>query len=140
MVTLILKGKKVKLYDSPNSLSLERYRDFQKCIMIHSGVGSSLAELDEKIKNVVTFISKDKKDFAIQELSNIRETYNYAMSGVNMSQLAFACLVHSIDGKIFDPVDGSDLEAMIAELSGLGLSQEEMSTTLFNLKKKLNKI
>lgn len=94
----IINGKLVKLYDSIDELPVVNFQKYNKCVLIDAGLGSDIESVDAKIINVAKMISKGEKEKAMDELQNMRQTMHLIVSEVSPKYLAFAALVHSVDG------------------------------------------
>ena len=136
MKTVIIKNKEVKLYDSIDEMPIVNFQKYNKCILIDSGLGSDIDDVDNHISNIARYINSGDKKNAMQELQNMRQNMHMIVSNVSPKNLAFAALIHSIDGKEQKDLSDSHLNELIDELS-------EMSCSLFielfrGLKKKLS--
>lgn len=136
MKTVIIKNKEVKLYDSIDEMPIVNFQKYNKCILIDSGLGSDIDDVDNHISNIARYINSGDKKNAMQELQNMRQNMHMIVSNVSPKNLAFAALIHSIDGKKQKDLSDSHLHELIDELS-------EMPCSLFvelfrDLKKKLS--
>lgn len=103
MRTAKVNGLKIKIHDSIDELPIKRFHKYNKYMLIDSGVGSDMNDVNEHISKVVRFINKDDKKNASIELENMRQNLYLLQQGISPKHLAFACLVDEINGvKITD--------------------------------------
>jgi hypothetical protein len=119
MKTVILKNKTVKLYDSIDEMPIVNFQKYNKCLIIDSGLGSDVDSVDSHIINVAKYINKGDKENAMQELQNMRQTLHMLVSEVSPKNLAFAALIHSIDGKEQKDLSDEHLKEIIDDLGGV---------------------
>lgn len=97
-MTLNIKGKVVKVYDSIEDLPLENFKMYNRYLLIDSGIGADFEDVDRHIDRLINFVVNDK-DAAIQEVQNLRQNLYFIQQNINPKMMAFACLVYEIDGK-----------------------------------------
>jgi len=97
MITKIINSKEVRLYDSIDELPITRFHKYNKCLLIDSGIGSDLSDIDAHIERLYRYISHDSK-LAVQELQNLRQSLYMVSQEISAKFLSFAVLVESIDG------------------------------------------
>lgn len=136
MKTVIIKNKKIKLYDSIDEMPIVNFQKYNKCVLIDSGLGSDVDSVDSHIVNIAKYINKGDKKNAMQELQNMRQNMHMIVSNVSPKNLAFAALIHSIDDKEQKDLSDAHLKEIIDDLG-------EMPYSLFidlltGLKKKLS--
>lgn len=135
MKTITLNKHELKLYDSIDEMPIINFQKYNKYIIVDSGLGSDIDSVDEHLVNLAKLI-KTNKDKAQQELQNLRQTMHLIVSGISPNYLAFAALIHSIDGKEVKDLSDENLRAIIAKL------QKAKHSTLINallqVKKKLS--
>ena len=136
MKTIIIKNKKIKLYDSIDEMPIANFQKYNKCILIDSGLGSDVDSIDRHIVNIAKFINKGDKKNAMQELQNMRQNMHMIVSNVSPENLAFAALIHSIDGKEQKDLSDSHLQELNDELKEI--PRGSFSSLLSELKKKLS--
>ena len=97
MITKTINSKEVRLYDSIDELPITRFHKYNKCLLIDSGIGSDLSDIDAHIERLYRYISHDSK-LAVQELQNLRQSLYMVSQEISAKFLSFAVLVESIDG------------------------------------------
>ena len=136
MKTVKIKNRIIKLYDSIDELPIVNFQKYNKCILIDSGLGSDVDSVDSHIVNIAKFINSDDKKQAMLELQNMRQNLHMIVSNVSPKHLAFAALIHSIDGKEQKDLSDNHLQELIDELSEM--PQGLLADILSGLKKKLS--
>ena len=124
----IKKGKhEIVIFDDPECLPADNYYRFNKYLLLESSLGSSLQDFADKHLNpLFVLVSNDKKAEAITQINNLRQLFYMTLSEINVSQLAFACLVHSIDGKKVEDYSESGLKDISHQIGAIGLTQQEL--------------
>lgn len=136
MRTININNKKVKFYDSIDELPILNFQKYNKCLLIDAGLGSDVDSVDRHIVNIARYIQKNDKAKALQELQNLRQNMHMIVSYVSPKAMAFAALIHSIDGKEQKDLSDSHLQEIIEEFNDIPYSF--MSDILEELKKKLS--
>lgn len=116
MRTITVKDKTIKLYDSIDEMPIINFQKYNKCILIDVGLGSDIDSIDAHIVNVAKYINKGDKVNAIQELQNMRQNMHMIVSKVSPKYMAFAALIHSINGVEQKDLSDSHLQEIIDEL------------------------
>ena len=136
MKVVTIKGHTVKLYDSIDELPIVNFQKYNKCILIDSGLGSDIDSVDSHIVNIAKFINSDNKKQALLELQNMRQNLYMIVSNVSPKNLAFAALIHSIDGEEQKDLSDTHLQELIDIINES--EQSILSNILLGLKKKLS--
>ena len=118
MKEIKLAGHRVAVYNSIEDLPIKRFHKYNKCMLVDAGIGSDLTSFDAHIERVVRYIRSDKREEAAKEMENMRQNIYLLMEGVNPRHMAFACLVHSIDGKCYDDMSDDGLQKVLQLLGG----------------------
>lgn len=136
MKVVTIKGHVIKLYDSIDELPIVNFQKYNKCILIDSGLGSDVDSVDSHIVNIAKFINSDNKKQALLELQNMRQNLYMIVSNVSPKNLAFAALIHSIDGEEQKDLSDAHLQELIDTINES--EQSVLSNILLGLKKKLS--
>lgn len=116
MITTKIVGKKVCIYDSIDSLPMERFHKYNKSLIVDCGVGADLNSIDNHIERAMRFIETNKVH-ALQELENLRQCIYLINQEVSPKNLAFATLVYSIDGKECNDISDEGLKKTLEILN-----------------------
>ena len=115
MKTVTINDMEIKLYDSIDEMPIVNFQKYNKCILIDSGLGSDIDSIDERIVNLAKLIRKDINK-ASQELQNLRQTMHIIVSEISPKYMAFAALIHSIDGERLTDLSDDNLRRILEKL------------------------
>ena len=136
MKTLVINNKAVKVYDSIDEMPIMNFQKYNKYLLIDSGVGSDVDDIDSHIARIAKFIkNKDSKN-ALLELQNMRQNMYMINNEISPRYLAFAALIYSIDGKKVDNLSDDNLKNILAELKAV--KHSKIIDFLIWLKKKVS--
>lgn len=116
MKNLIVNKKVVRVYDSIDEMPIVNFQKYNKYLLIDSGIGSDADDIDAHITRVVKFIKSNNAKKALQELQNMRQNMYMVNSEISPRYLAFAALIHSIDGEEVNDLSDDGLKNILARL------------------------
>lgn len=116
MKELKVGRRKVLLYDSIDDLPLENWHKINKYMLIEAGVGSTLLDFDERIKGSLIHLKAGNLDKAATEINNMRQLFLFLTNEMSVAHLAFACLVHSIDGEMVKDISDEGLKNVLRKI------------------------
>ena len=116
MKTIMLNNKVIKLYDSIDEMPIINFQRYNKYLLIDSGIGSDVDDIDAHIVRVAKFIKANNNKKALQELQNMRQNMYMVNSAISPRYLAFAALIHSIDGKEIKDISEDSLKDLLEQL------------------------
>ena len=116
MRTFNIKGKIVKLYDSIDEMPIKNFQKYNKYVLIDAGIGSDLNSIDSHIVMVAKLMKSDVNK-AVQELQNLRQNLYMVSSEISPKYMAFASLIHSIDGQELTDLSDDNLKQKLKELN-----------------------
>lgn len=135
MKQMLINKKTICVYDSIDEMPIANFQKYNKYLMIDSGIGSDVDDIDAHITKIAKYIkSKDEKK-ALLELQNMRQSMYMVNSEISPKYLAFAALIHSIDGKEVTDLSDDGLKALLEEIKQI--KHSKVIEFLFWLKKKL---
>lgn len=135
MKTIKLRGKEIRLYDSIDEMPIVNFQKYNKYILLDTGLGSDIESVDEHIVNLAKLIKTDLVK-ATQELQNLRQNMHMIVSEISPKYMAFAALIHSIDGKVLENLSDDNLKQVIYELREI--KHSVITEFLIWVKKKLD--
>lgn len=135
MKTLFIKGHVLKVYDSIDELPIVNFQKYNKYLLIDSGLGSDVDDIDRHIVSLAKLIGSDTKK-AQQELLNMRQTIVMINNEISPKHLAFAALVYSIDGQRVTDLSDEGLQSILTRLQQV--KRIWLLEQLAKLKKKLD--
>lgn len=134
MRTLNLNNMEIKIYDDIDELPIVNFQKYNKYIMLDAGLGSDVDSVDQHIVNIAKLINTDTKK-AVQELQNMRQNMHLIVNELSPKYMAFASLVHSIDGEEVTDLSDSNLKSIIGRINKV--KNYKIVDLLLWLKKKL---
>ena len=123
-----LKRTKVLFYTDIDQLPAERFSKVNKYWMLHDELGSCFEDID-RIHITRLALSLNDPMKAKKVLDNLRVLIYNIINETDPESLAFATLIHSIDGIELTYLSDENLKRVLKELSDKGL-------TIDTLKKK----
>lgn len=135
MNTIKVGNHTVTVYEGIDEMPIVRYQKFNRLMLIESGVGSTIEELDTHLQRAIVYCMT-QPEHTYNELMNLRQCFNMASNGVHPGMMAFAAFVKSVDGVEY-PVNASDsdLKAIFDSLSDATIN--ELSEPFQKVKKKI---
>lgn len=100
-------GKRiVEIYDAVDELPIKRFHKFNRYMLVDSGIGSDLTDINMHIGKIMRYVDKSDKENAKKQLENLRQSLYMVSQETNVNHLSFMVLIKSIDGKeIYDLSD-----------------------------------
>lgn len=106
----------VEIYDSIDELPIQRFHKYNKYLLIDSGVGSDLQDVLSHIDRAKIYI-KSNPAMAVTELENMRQSIYLVADELSPKYMAFAALVHKIDGEEITDISDAGLKRVLEILS-----------------------
>lgn len=114
------KSTKIVLHDDIDQLSIDQFNKINKYWMLHDNLGSSFVDIDNNHISKILMVV-DNRDKVIKEVENLRLLIHDIVNEVNPSMMAFACLVHSINGKEITDYSDEGIRKILKALNDSGL-------------------
>lgn len=115
MKILKIGDKEIKLYDSIDEMPICNFQKYNKLILLDSGLGSDIDDIDSHLIRISKLVKTDSAK-AMQELQNMRQNMHMVVSGISPKYLAFAALIHSINGKRIEDLSDDTLKRVLYEI------------------------
>lgn len=135
MKSLLINNKIVRVYDSIDEMPIVNFQKYNKYLLIDSGIGSDADDIDAHIVKIAKFIKANNNKKALQELQNMRQNMYMVNSEISPKYLAFAALIHSIDGKEVNDLSDDGLKKLLQDLKDI--KHSKVIDFLLWLKKKV---
>lgn len=135
MRTVTYNKRQLRIYDSVDELPIVNFQKYNKYLLIDAGIGSDVDDIDQHINKIVQFMNAGEKGKAAQELQNMRQNLYMIGAEISPKNLAFAALIHSVDGKEVTDLSDDGLKSLLAELGKV--KQSALSRLLDEVKKKV---
>lgn len=137
MLTKKLNGCKLEMYDSIEVAPIENYINFNRLIMLDSGIGSDLNAVMNHWANIQRFCEKGEVENLSKQLANYRQALTFIMSNISPRMLSFVTMIHKIDGKVVEDFSDENMAEILKQLSKKGLTVQIVEQFLEFVKKKL---
>lgn len=135
MKSLLINKKIVRVYDSIDEMPIVNFQKYNKYLLIDSGIGSDADDIDAHIVKIAKYIKSNNNRKALQELQNMRQNIYMVNSEISPKYLAFAALIHSIDGKEVNDLSDDGLKKLLQDLKDI--KHSKVIDFLLWLKKKV---
>lgn len=135
MKSLLINKKIVQVYDSIDEMPIVNFQKYNKYLLIDSGIGSDADDIDAHIVKIAKFIKANNNKKALQELQNMRQNMYMVNNEISPKYLAFAALIHSIDGKEVNDLSDDGLKKLLQDLKDI--KHSKVIDFLLWLKKKV---
>lgn len=135
MKSLLINKKIVRVYDSIDEMPIINFQKYNKYLLIDSGIGSDADDIDAHIVKIAKFIKANNNKKALQELQNMRQNMYMVNNEISPKYLAFAALIHSIDGKEVNDLSDDGLKKLLQDLKDI--KHSKVIDFLLWLKKKV---
>ena len=135
MKSLLINKKIVRVYDSIDEMPIVNFQKYNKYLLIDSGIGSDADDIDAHIVKIAKFIKANNNKKALQELQNMRQNMYMINNEISPKYLAFAALIHSIDGKEVNDLSDDGLKKLLRYLKDI--KHSKVIDFLLWLKKKV---
>lgn len=106
----------VEIYDSVDELPIKRFQKYNKYLLVDSGVGSDIQDILHHI-DLAKVYTKSNPAMAITELENMRQSIYLVVDELSPKYMAFATLVHKIDGEEMTDMSDAGLKRVLDILS-----------------------
>lgn len=116
MKSLLINKKIVRVYDSIDEMPIINFQKYNKYLLIDSGIGSDADDIDAHIVKIAKYIKSNNNKKALQELQNMRQNIYMVNSEISPKYLAFAALIHSVDGKEVNDLSDDGLKKLLQDL------------------------
>lgn len=135
MKNLLINKKVVRVYDSIDEMPIVNFQKYNKYLLIDSGIGSDVDDIDAHITRVAKYIKSNNTKKALLELQNMRQNMYMVNNEISPKYLAFAALIHSVDNKEVTDLSDDGLKDLLATLKEI--KHSKLVDFLLWLKKKV---
>lgn len=135
MNTCSVGGHKVELYSSIDEMPMANYHKFNKYLMFESGLAPNANGVIGHLSRMGELLSAEEYDKLRLEIQNTYQAVSFIMEEMSPVSMAFACMVHKIDGELV-----TDLSDEAMKLLSYRLNRERakvLRSKVEELKKKL---
>lgn len=137
MLEVNLNGHHLEMYDSIDELPFSRFQEFNRALLIDTGLGSDFAAFDRHIEQARRYNATGKPEQVEQALLNLRQSIFFAMDRIGPESQAFVVLIHRMNGREIDNLSQDNIRRVIDNLSRKGMTVAKIRGILERIKKKL---
>lgn len=134
MKKILFNNRTIEVYDSIEELPIVNFQKYNKYLLIDSGIGSDVDSIDEHIVKIAKLIKKEDSQKAMQELLNMRQNLFMINSEISPKYLAFAALIHKVDGEEVKDLSDDSLKEILAKINEI--KHNKILAFLLEFKKK----
>jgi hypothetical protein len=131
-------GHTLEMYAGIDELPITRFMVYNRFMLVDSGIGSDLNDVDRHIGTLARFIASDKKTDANKELLNLRQNLAFIIEGVSPRMMAFVPFLATLDGVPVTDLSDEGAKDVLRRLSEKGMTAGLLIRLLTGVKKKLN--
>lgn len=136
MRTINIKNHKLNIYDDIMEMPVVRYNKYQKYMVLAAGVGNDIPAVLQKISSMQQMVGNEKQVKKLNaEFVALKNALSFIDGGIDPSSLAFACLVHDIDGRECDVISEDSIESTSNEIAAI-TTKSELMMAISGIKKK----
>lgn len=117
MKEIQLGSHKAVMYDDISEIPMKRFHRFNKMMLVDSGIGSDLNDVDKHLEKIKAYILTKKPDQAIKEIENLRTNIYFIGQNLCPKYLAFASLLKELDGEPCEDLSDDGLQKIVDKLS-----------------------
>lgn len=136
MVEIKLTNHTVEMFNSIEELSIERFHKYNKMLLVDSGIGGTIEDVDRHLARIMALARQEKTDEFGKEIENMRQSIYMVQVGLNPKMLAFAALIKSIDKEPITDISDEGLKEIVERLKDEKIT--DIAQALDGVKKKLD--
>lgn len=136
MKRINLRGIVLEMYDSIDEMPITRFQEYNRFLLIDSGIGSDVESISKHIAKVNRFIDQDQKENAKQELNNYFQNLLFVIEHTSPEMSAFCALIASVNGHPYNDLSEEGVQRLKSRLSKKGLTIGKVRQFLNEIKKK----
>ena len=138
MLTEVINGHTVKLYDTIEELPVVNFQRFNRYALIDAQIGSDLEDVDVKLTRIAKFIGLGDKVNAVEELNNLRQNLYFIQTGVSPKHYSFVAFIAELDGEKVTDLTDDGVKAIYAKLNEVPAGWIERMYERLKKKSRLN--
>lgn len=135
MRTEHINGKKLLIYSSIDELPIINFQKYNKYLIFDSSIGSNVDDVQAHISRTLKLIDSNTEK-AKKELTNMLQSLYMIANEISPKHMAFASLIHSIDGEKVTDYSDENLQLIIKSLNNC--KNSFLDKLLSEIKKKIS--
>jgi hypothetical protein len=113
---------KVNRYSSIDEMPIVRFMTFNRFVLIDSGIGSNLEDIDAHDARIIKYAHKQDFERVAREIENRNQAVRMIIENLNPQYMAYAALIKDIDGEPCDDLSEEGLKATVERLAKMGVT------------------
>lgn len=139
MTVISHKGHTIEVQDNVQELPIGRYVEFQRHLLAAANIGSTVEDIDLRLRRHRGYLERQEWDKAIVEAQNLHLAMRSTVQKLHPKIMAFAMLVEAIDGDRITDHSESGLQRIITRLDHSRLTWARAMQAVDEAKKKFNR-
>lgn len=127
---------RLELYNGIDELPSERYHKFNLYCLMYTGIGNDAESVAKHIGDMYQSLTKNDTERLKIQLQNYHHSLYLILEKADIQSMAFACLVHSINGKEVTDLSEEGLKWIQGRISRAS-KRQQITKLLKDLKKKI---
>lgn len=115
-----INGHKIEFCDDISELSIERFHQYSRYMLVASGIGDSIEDIDKHINKIIALLTRDVKK-AQQELLNLRQNLFLIANQRDIRHKAFMFFAKTVDGKAWEDYSDKGINELYELVNGESL-------------------
>lgn len=116
MKRIQINNKVILVYDNTDDMPIVNFQKYNKYLLIDSGIGSDVDDIDSHIVKIAKYINAGDHKKALAELQNMRQNMYMVNCEISPKYMAFAALIHSVDGKEVTDLSDDGLKNLLQDI------------------------
>ena len=134
-MTIRLNGHFLEMYDSIDELPFSRFQEYNRALLIDSGLGSDLASIGRHINQARKYNAAKDQGNTEQALLNMYQAVSFTLDRISPEGRAFVVLIHRLNGNRIEDLSEGNVDNILRELSRRGLTIGKVRGFLDTVKK-----
>ena len=135
MLNVRLNGHYLEMYDSIDELPFARFQEYNRALLIDSGLGSDISAIDRHITQARRYNANGDTANTEQALQNMRQAVFNVLDKSSPEASAFVCLIRRMNGNEVESLGPENTQRIVKELSRGGLTVGKLRGFLAYVKK-----
>ena len=135
MLNIRLNGHYLEMYDSIDELPFARFQEYNRALLIDSGLGSDISAIDRHITQARRYNASGDTANTEQALQNMRQAVFNVLEKSSPEGQAFVALIRRMNGNPVDDLSPEACRAILDELGRKGLTIGKLRGILAQIKK-----
>lgn len=117
-----LNGHRFEFYDEIGEMPVERFHSYSRYMLVASGVGDTIVDIDTHISRILNLIKSDPKK-AHLEVLNLRQNIYMVVNELDVRHKGFLFLTHKVDGKKWSDFSDNGINELYALANGASIKE-----------------